>query len=243
MDKKEFFKTLVYDMPMYTMFNAVRELMFKEMALHRRNPMTRDALKDLFEDADSMNHGISPEQVFMFHDKVADTDNIRYYYIEHDDLGIIYVVNMTSEGNKLDKNVASHMQQHFIREDNEGISSLSLIVLLERHHALRPVQYPKVIKHELCHAIIEHLIKNHSDLQEFYDREENDNFIELMCNVIPYLSVPVRKENGFDKFIEDSVVIFGYKDEDAEDNDMLEDLAIIQEVEASMKADDSAETV
>ena len=56
------------------------------------------------------------------------------------------------------------------------------------------------------------------------------------CNIVPYLSLPVKKENGIDKFMEDAVSVFGY---DEDDPLLAEGIAIITEVK--QEAESAAE--
>lgn len=228
MTNKEFFKELTHKLPMYSLFNNLRETMFSTLAEEPRHPMDKDGVLKKINDA--YGRGIfSQKQLELIGEMVGADDNIRAYFVNVNTLGVVYIVNMTATETDKDHVIASHI--HYTIPDDvaetlgeSNLSSMSVIVLLEKHSELRPVQYPKVIKHELCHAVMEHIVKDYPDLMDYYFDEKSSNFVELICDVVPYISLPVKKENGLEKFMEDAHVIFGYNEEDPGLLEMLQDI-------------------
>ena len=233
MTNKEFFKELTQKLPMYTMFNSLRETVFSTLAEEPRRPMDKENILKEIHNAYDLGR-LNAEQMQLIGDMIGPDDEIRVYHVESNTLGVMYIVNMTATETNKEHVIAS--QVHYtlpetVAEelDDVNLSSISAIVLLEKHSELRPVQYPKVIKHELCHAVAEHIIKDYPDMRNFYYDEANSEFIELICDVIPYISLPVKKENGLEKFVEDASVIFGYDEESPGFLEMLQDIHEAQE--------------
>lgn len=204
MTELEFYKTLVKDLGVYSVFNGLRDALFYQLAVVSRIPIAYDQLESILTDeADAM----SDEQSDFVNENISPGERFRYYTCTSDEIKVVYFVNVSKE--LTGKPAALHLQRHFPVPVNK-ISAVSTIVLFEKSDALTDRNYPKVIKHELVHAAVEYVIKDNPALREFYFAEENSKFIEFVCDMLPYVANPQKKENGLNKYIDDSIQYFGY---------------------------------
>lgn len=262
MDRKEFFKRLVVDLPLYSTFNSLRDALFNALAVEPRKPMLREVLDNIIAER-ALNQTMDECQMEMIKTFVKPEDEYRLYTVSTScNIDLLYIVNMSATSVPKEGVIASDMAMAAhqmvigtVPESGGPRTDFSVICLAEKHELMTPAKYPKIIKHELVHAAITHIAADHSDIREFVRTakmirnglsciEADDNlpvpveyeFIELVCNIVPYLSLPVKKENGIDKFMEDAVSVFGY----AEDDPLLaEGIAIITEVK--QEAESAAE--
>lgn len=247
MTNKEFFTEMTQKLPFYVLFNGLREVMFKELAVEPKMPVDKAPIEEKLQDAVS-DGVINDVQLELYHNAVKDDDPMRIYFVNYNDIGVIYVVNMQDFNNSDPKDpiepvIASHCHYTIpesVQEEmvEHKLSSMSMIVLVENHPLLRPVQYPKVVKHEICHAVMEHIVKDYAELAKFYYDDNNAAFIEILCDALPYISLSIKKDNGIDKFMEDAHSIFGYEDESPA---LLEIIEMIQDVQNNSEVTESDE--
>lgn len=246
MDRKEFFKRLTVDLPLYATFNTLRDETFTALAVEPRNPMSEGVLQDIV--SDRMENGtMNEDQMHLISTFIEPNDTYRLYQIKTPcNIDLLYIVNMCktvipeNDIGISNETIAAHMMAAGVTpESGEPRVDFSVICLAENHNLLTPVKYPKIIKHELVHVAMNRIAIDNEDIRQFIEDAKNGDkttsaeyaFIEFMCNIVPYLSVPVKKENGIDKFMEDSHVIFGY---DENDPMLAEAIAIINEVQQEM---------
>lgn len=208
MKEIDFYRTITKELGVYSVFNSIREALFYQLASLSRIPIRYEELAGLVAE-DAL---LTQTQLDFINGSIAPGDKFRHYECAEDGLKVHYFVNMSKELDG-DDPIASHLQEYAPVPVNK-ISAISVIVLNENHARLFPRRYPKVIKHELSHASIEFVIKGNPDLEEFYFAEENSRFIEFLCDLMPYLAIPSKKENGINKYIDDSVSCFGYDAEE-----------------------------
>lgn len=222
MTQLDFYRSIVKDLGVYSIFNSIREKLFYSMATVSRIPIRSKDLDDVLKE----DTCISEEQVEFVKNSFGDNSKFRHYQISSDGLHIHYFVNC---GDIPDESspVALHLQHQYETVNNK-ISAASVIVLYEKHPrmTINLYKYPKIIKHELTHAAIEFVIHSNVALEQFYFDDNNSRFIEFICDVMPYLANPSKKENGINKYIDDSISCFGY---DAEE-DMGDLIKIVEEV-------------
>lgn len=248
MDRKEFFKRLVVDLPLYSTFNTLRDALFNALAVEPRKPMLREVLDNIIAER-ALNQTMDEFQMEMIKTFVKPEDEYRLYTVSTScNIDLLYIVNMSATSVPKEGVIASDMAMAAhqmvigtVPESGGPRTDFSVICIAEKHEMMTPAKYPKIIKHELAHAAINHIAADHSDIREFVRTakmtsiEDDDNsfapvdydFIELVCNIVPYLSLPVKKENGIDKFMEDAVTVFDY---DEDDPVLAEGIAIITEV-------------
>ena len=226
MKEIDFYRTITKELGVYSIFNSIREALFYQLASLSRIPVRYEELAGIITE-DGMLH---QSQVDFINESIKEGTNFRHYECAEDGLKIHYFVNMCDDVEEKSP-IACHLQEYFEVPMNK-ISAISVIILYENHPRLFPKRYPKVIKHELSHAAIEFVIKGNLELENFYFSDENSKFIEFLCDLIPYLAVPSKKENGMNKYIDDSISCFGY---DAEE-EMMDFINIIDEVYAEDKS-------
>lgn len=226
MKEIDFYRTITKELGVYSVFNSIREALFYQLASLNRIPIRYEELAGLVAE-DAL---LTQTQLDFINGSITPGDKFRHYECTEDGLKVHYFVNMSKELDG-DDPIASHLQEYTPVPVNK-ISAISVIVLNENHARLFPRRYPKVIKHELSHASIEFVIKGNLDLEEFYFAEENSRFIEFLCDLMPYLAIPSKKENGINEYIDDSVSCFGY---DAEE-DKADLIKIIEDLYAESSA-------
>lgn len=221
----DFYRIITKEKGVYAVFNGIRDALFRKLAEMNRIPIRYAELERVLSE-DTFLH---QSQIEFIKNSFDEGDKFRHYECNSDGLKIHYFVNASKE-EKDDRPIASHLQEHF-EVPVDKISGISTIVLFEKHPKLLPIRYPKIIKHELTHAAIEFVIRGDVELEQFYFGEENHRFVEFMCDVIPYLANPSKKENGLNKYIDDSISCFGY---DAEE-EMSEYIKIIDNLDIEVE--------
>lgn len=208
MTNKEFFQWIASDgSGVYTQFNKLRDSLFLELSHIQKFPRKYSELVDVLTEINdpSITEVISSEfnvgDGFVYCKAEPFTNFIIHYF-----------VNTTKSD--ADGPIARHWQLIDHNEDDNSVYS-SIVLIYEKHPSLRPVEYPKVIKHELVHAAIESKLVGQENF-DFYWSEDKEisDFIEFVCSIVPYLSTPVKKENGVSKFEDDMKVVFGYNPDD-----------------------------
>lgn len=210
MDHASFYKDIV-KRGVYNVFNELRTGLFGKLATDSHIPISYNKLDEVLAECEL------PRMLDEFvRDKIDQGDRFRYHGCEVGGVKLCYFVDVTKEPGDKDS-VASHLQYWDYDEDSE-IHAISAIVLYEKHPSLEPTKYPKIIKHELTHAAIEYAIGNNKELFAYYFSADPDvvEFIEFICDLIPYVSTPSKKENGINRFIADSEECFGYDAEEGE---------------------------
>lgn len=221
MNQVRFYREIV-NRGVYSIFNELRDGLFGKLATDSHLPIAYSKLDEVISECEHLHSS----QIDFIKDSIEEGNRFRFHECLESGLQIYYFVNVSKEAGN-DREIAAHLQTRY-DVVHQKVLSTSTIVLFEKHPKLHPIKYPKVIKHELSHAAIEFIIGNDKDLCEFYfsDDPKIAKFIEFICDIIPYLSSPSKKENGINKFIEDSVECFGY---DAEDGDPAEFIKVIIE--------------
>ena len=206
MTNSEFYKELIKERKVYSVFNSVRESLFYQLAVSSRMPIARKKLDDiLFEDK-----YLSTRQIELVKDSFGENARFREYTSVSDMICIRYFVNINDNVSETDS-AALHLQEYLDPPVNK-VDTVSTIILFENHpfNVVTHKKYPKVIKHELAHVAIEFIVHGNAELEQFYFDEENSEFIEFLCDIMQYIGNPSKKENGIVKFIEDSEECFGY---------------------------------
>lgn len=232
LDKKMFLQLVIKELGLYSLFNGLRDALFNQLASQNRVPISNSELNNILLDATE----ISKNQMSLIKNEIPSPDGFRYYRCKFEFIYIHYFVNVSHKEYMEGYPVAKHLQEIIpIWSEEECCDEdayISVIVLHENHPKRTNANYPMVIKHELVHAAIESLIEGDIDLMRFYFDEENEKFIEFLCDVVPYLSNSAKKENGINKYIDDSSLLFGY---DAEE-EMGEYIQLMVELEEQQKS-------
>lgn len=220
MNNSEFYRTIV-DQGVYGIFNGLRDALFKKLASDSHLPIAYSKLEEVIDECEFIHQS----QVALIKDNIIEGERFRFHTCMANGLQLYYFVNLSRGVTESDE-AAVHLQERF-EVPNKKVVGTSAVVLFENHplvnHSLR---YPKIIKHELAHAAIEFVIADNEPLNEFYfsDDEKTKKFVELVCNIIPYLANPSKKENGINKFIDESQEYFGYDTENGELAEFIADI-------------------
>lgn len=208
MQQIDFYRTITKELGAYSVFNGIREALFYRLAITNRVPIRYSELENVLNEDTYLND----DQCKFVKDNITEGDRFRHYICNSDGIYIHYFVNMSKECSN-DEPVAKHLGNCFETVVNK-IGAASAIVLNENHPAININSYPKIIKHELSHAAIEYVINGNHEPKAFYMSDDNEEFIEFVCDLLPYLANPVKKENGLNKYIDDSISCFGYDAEE-----------------------------
>lgn len=228
MNQIEFYKEIV-NAGVYTVFNELRSGLFGSLATDSHIPISYNKLDEELSDMEYPSELIKS----FVKEYVGTGSRFRHHQCAIEGLQVHYFVDVTKACEDND-NVAVHFQTWEPTKETEW-NAVSAIVLYENHIMLKhPVRYPKIIKHELTHVAIEYVIGKNKTLSAYYfsGDPETNAFIEFICDLIPYVSTPSKKESGINKFIADSVECFGY---DAEEG---QPAAFIKTVIESMKEEE-----
>lgn len=215
MDRETFYKEIVRR-GVYATFNELRTALFGKLATDSHIPISYNKLDEVLMGCKAM-----PNPLMLFvKTHIDEGDRFRYHCCEIEGMYVHYFVDVTK---KLDgeDDAAVHFQWWDYDQVGE-YDAVSAIVLYENHPSIQPTNYPKIIKHELSHAAIEFVIHNELRLSSYYfcdtatqhDDADACVFVEFICDLIPYVSSPSKKENGINKFISESEECFGYDAEE-----------------------------
>lgn len=244
MNRKSFYREIVRR-GVYVTFNELRTALFGALATDSHIPISYNRLDELLDECKNMP---APIRSFI-KTHIDEGDRYRYHYCEAGDICVHYFVDVTRTLG-WDEDAAYHFQC-WDYANTMPVNAVSVIVLYENHPMIQPNTYPKIIKHELTHAAIEFVMANNLELSSYYFGESSScyaeettsathaialNFIEFICDLIPYVSTPSKKENGINKFISESEECFGY---DAEEGTPAEFVRVVVET----MGDDSEESV
>ena len=211
MNNAAFYKEIV-KRGVYSVFNELRTGLFGRLATDSHIPIAYSKLDEVLSECCNMPPLIK-EFVKI---NIPSGDRFRYHYCETEGLCLHYFVDVSGEA--LDVDRAAVHQQYYCEENKDCGMAVSAVVLYEKHPLIQPINYPKIIKHEITHAAIEYVIGRNKELfmHYFSNDDETRLFMEFICDLIPYVSTPSKKENGINKFISDSEECFGYDAEEGQ---------------------------